>query len=90
MLLLPFSRPCGKSHKISLGVCGRFTSAELLSVSISIMVVFIWIMTGEKKTSFSLYAAVALAVATLAAEMPRSGRRGNFHHDGAVMLLCAN
>ena len=74
MLLLPFSRPCGKSHKISLGVCGRFTSAELLSVSISIMVVFIWIMTGEnKKTSFSLYAAVALAVATLAAEMPRSG-----------------
>ncbi len=44
----------------------------------------------RKKTSFSLYAAVALAVATLAAEMPRSGRRGNFHHDGAVMLLCVN
>ena len=49
------SRPCGKSHKISLGVCGRFTSAELLSVSISIMVVFIWIMTGEKKNQEFLF-----------------------------------
>eukprot|EP00095_Tigriopus_kingsejongensis_P008917 maker-scaffold279_size225217-snap-gene-1.19 protein:Tk08917 transcript:maker-scaffold279_size225217-snap-gene-1.19-mRNA-1 annotation:"hypothetical protein DAPPUDRAFT_314171" len=50
-LLLPMCqyimRPCGKSKRISLGVCGRFTSAELLSFSISIMVVFIWIMTGH-------------------------------------------
>jgi len=53
-LLLPMCqylmRPCGggkKKHKISLGVCGRFTSAELLSVGISVAVVFIWIMTGH-------------------------------------------
>lgn len=50
-LLLPMCqylmRPCGKSNKISLGVCGRFTSAELLSFSISLVVVFIWIMTGH-------------------------------------------
>ena len=41
-----FFRPCGRTNKISLGFCGRFTSAELLSFSISMMVVFIWIMTG--------------------------------------------
>lgn len=51
-LLLPMCqylmRPCGRTKtKISLGMCGRFTSAELLSVSISISVVFIWIMTGH-------------------------------------------
>jgi hypothetical protein len=40
-------RPCRKRNKISLGVWGRFTSAELLSVSISIMVVWVWIMTGK-------------------------------------------
>ena len=40
-------RPCGKRNKISLGMWGRFTSAELLSVSISICVVWVWIMTGE-------------------------------------------
>jgi len=50
-LLLPMCqylmRPCGKGHKISLGYCGRFTPAELLSISISMLVVFIWIMTGH-------------------------------------------
>jgi len=50
-LLLPMCqylmRPCGRSTKISLGFCGRFTSAELLSFSISLLVVFIWIMTGH-------------------------------------------
>jgi len=50
-LLLPMCqylmRPCAKKHKISLGVWGRFTSAELLSVSISICVVWVWIMTGH-------------------------------------------
>jgi len=50
-LLLPMCqylmRPCGRSNKISLGFCGRFTSAELLSFSISMLVVFIWIMTGH-------------------------------------------
>merc|ERR1712004_181195 len=50
-LLLPMCqylmRPCGRSTKISLGFCGRFTSAELLSFTISMMVVFVWIMTGH-------------------------------------------
>jgi len=50
-LLLPMCqylmRPCGKRNKISLGMWGRFTSAELLSVSISICVVWVWIMTGH-------------------------------------------
>ena len=49
-LLLPMCqylmRPCGKKNKISLGFAGRFTYAELLSVSISILVVWVWIMTG--------------------------------------------
>ena len=43
-------RPCGKKNKISLGFAGRFTYAELLSVSISILVVWVWIMTGNAKT----------------------------------------
>ena len=51
-LLLPMCqylmRPCGKKNKISLGFAGRFTYAELLSVSISILVVWVWIMTGDK------------------------------------------
>ena len=47
MLLIYFSRPCGRKTKISLGFCGRFSSAELLSFSISLLVVFIWIMTGH-------------------------------------------
>ena len=42
-------RPCGKKNKISLGFAGRFTYAELLSVSISILVVWVWIMTGNAK-----------------------------------------
>jgi len=50
-LLLPMCqylmRPCGKKNKISLGFAGRFTYAELLSVSISILVVWVWIMTGH-------------------------------------------
>merc|ERR1719215_637072 len=40
-------RPCGRSTKISLGFCGRFTSAELLSFSISILVVCVWVLTGH-------------------------------------------
>jgi len=50
-LLLPMCqylmRPCGKKNKISCGFAGRFTYAELLSVSISILVVWVWIMTGH-------------------------------------------
>ena len=50
-LLLPMCqylvRPCASKGKISLGVCGRFTLAELLSVTISIVVVCIWVLTGH-------------------------------------------
>ena len=33
--------------KISLGVCGRFTLAELVSVLVSVGVVCIWVLTGH-------------------------------------------
>merc|ERR1719288_680336 len=48
-LLLPmcqyFLRPCGRYNKISLGCCGKFTSAELTSFTISTLLVFTWVMT---------------------------------------------
>jgi len=50
-LLLPMCqylvRPCTSKGKISLGMCGRFTLAELLSLSISILVVCVWVVTGH-------------------------------------------
>jgi len=53
-LLLPMCqylvRPCSstpKNSKISLGLCGRFTLAELLSVTVSIGVVCVWVLTGH-------------------------------------------
>merc|ERR1719347_1724380 len=50
-LLLPMCqymvRPCSSKNKISLGVCGRFTLAELLSVGISVSVVCVWVLTGH-------------------------------------------
>merc|ERR1719166_747937 len=50
-LLLPMCqylvRPCASKGKISLGLCGRFTLAELLSVAISICVVCVWVLTGH-------------------------------------------
>lgn len=50
-LLLPmcqyFLRPCGRNAKLSLGFCGRFSMAELISLSISTLIVFIWIITGH-------------------------------------------
>jgi len=50
-LLLPMCqylvRPCASKGKISLGVCGRFTLAEILSVGISISVVCVWVLTGH-------------------------------------------
>merc|ERR1719166_620981 len=50
-LLLPMCqylvRPCSNKGKISLGVCGRFTLAEILSVAISICVVCVWVLTGH-------------------------------------------
>merc|ERR1719356_884722 len=50
-LLLPMCqylvRPCSSKGKISLGLCGRFTLAEILSVGISICVVCVWVLTGH-------------------------------------------
>lgn len=50
-LLLPMSqyliRPCSTGQKISFGVCGRFTAAEILSFFLSFMLVCIWVLTGH-------------------------------------------
>jgi len=51
-LLLPMCQylvqPCSSAKgKISLGLCGRFTLAELLSVTVSIGVVCVWVLTGH-------------------------------------------
>lgn len=50
-LLLPMCqyiiRPCNDGNRISLGCCGRFTAAELLSFTMSITVVCIWVLTGH-------------------------------------------
>merc|ERR1719166_880924 len=50
-LLLPMCqylvRPCASKGKISLGLCGRFTLAEILSVGISVCVVCVWVLTGH-------------------------------------------
>ncbi|KAK3908632.1 Signal peptide peptidase-like 3 [Frankliniella fusca] len=50
-LLLPMCqyiiRPCSDGNKISFGVCGRFTGAELLSFSLALFIVCIWVLTGH-------------------------------------------
>jgi len=51
-LLLPMCqylvRPCSSGKgKVSLGPCGRFSMAELVSLTISIVVVCIWVLTGH-------------------------------------------
>ncbi|XP_014477072.1 PREDICTED: signal peptide peptidase-like 3 [Dinoponera quadriceps] len=50
-LLLPMCqyiiRPCSDGNKISFGICGRFTGAELLSFSLSVSIVCIWVLTGH-------------------------------------------
>lgn len=40
-------RPCSDGNRMSLGVCGRFTAAELFSFTLAITVVCIWVMTGS-------------------------------------------
>lgn len=40
-------RPCTDGQRMSLGCCGRFTAAELLSFTMAITVVCIWVMTGH-------------------------------------------
>ncbi|KAL8577462.1 Signal peptide peptidase-like 3 [Nucella lapillus] len=49
-LLLPMCQyliPCAGPQKISLGPCGRVTVAEIVSSSLSFMIVCVWIMTGH-------------------------------------------
>ncbi|UYV70729.1 SPPL3 [Cordylochernes scorpioides] len=50
-LLLPMCqyliRPCSDGTKISFGMCGRFTSAELVSFALSVTIVCIWVLTGH-------------------------------------------
>jgi len=50
-LLLPMcqyvARPCLDNTKVSLGVCGRFTAAEVLSFVVSLGIVGVWVVTGH-------------------------------------------
>lgn len=50
-LLLPMCqyliRPCSSGKKISFGTCGRFTAAELVSFSLSVAIVCVWVLTGH-------------------------------------------
>lgn len=50
-LLLPMCqyiiRPCTDGNRISFGFCGRFTAAELLSFTLSVSIVCIWVLTGH-------------------------------------------
>ncbi|XP_022667328.1 signal peptide peptidase-like 3 isoform X1 [Varroa jacobsoni] len=50
-LLLPMCqyimRPCSNGQKISFGVCGRFTAAELASFALSLAIVCVWVLTGH-------------------------------------------
>lgn len=50
-LLLPMCqyaiKPCSTGQKISFGVCGRFTAAEIMSFCMSFFIVCIWVLTGH-------------------------------------------
>ncbi|KAL5016823.1 hypothetical protein ScPMuIL_006412 [Solemya velum] len=50
-LLLPMCqyviRPCSSGQKISFGLCGRFTAAEILSFCMSFFIVCVWVLTGH-------------------------------------------
>ncbi|KAF3848981.1 hypothetical protein F7725_015478 [Dissostichus mawsoni] len=67
-LLLPMcqyvTKPCAPVNKISFGCCGRFTLAELLSFSLSVLLVLIWVLTGHWLLMDAL--AMGLCVAMIA------------------------
>ncbi|PVD31739.1 hypothetical protein C0Q70_07157 [Pomacea canaliculata] len=50
-LLLPMCQymiqPCAGAQKISFGMCGRFTAAEIVAFCLSFMIVCVWILTGH-------------------------------------------
>lgn len=61
----------GSACRISFGCCGRFTLAELLSFSLSVMLVMIWVLTGHwllmdgtRGDPLSLWAPVVLLTAS--------------------------
>ncbi|MCL4133258.1 UNVERIFIED_CONTAM: hypothetical protein GTU68_037118 [Idotea baltica] len=50
-LLLPMCqyiiKPCSDNKKISFGMCGRFTGAEIMSFCFSVSIVCVWVLTGH-------------------------------------------
>ncbi|XP_043211441.1 signal peptide peptidase-like 3 [Amphibalanus amphitrite] len=50
-LLLPMCQymiaSCSDGSKISFGLCGRYTSAEIVSLGVSVTIVCVWILTGH-------------------------------------------
>lgn len=50
-LLLPMCqyiiRPCSDGNRISFGMCGRYTSAEIFSFVLALSIVCVWVMTGH-------------------------------------------
>jgi len=50
-LLLPMCqyiiKPCSDNKKISFGMCGRFTGAEIISFMLSVSIVCVWVLTGH-------------------------------------------
>ncbi|XP_065054668.1 signal peptide peptidase-like 3 [Rhopilema esculentum] len=68
-LLLPLfqylTSPCFNPNiKISFGICGRFTSAEVMSLIASAVIVLMWILTGHWLLMDAL--AMALCIAMIA------------------------
>lgn len=50
-LLLPMCqyiiRPCTDGNRISFGMCGRYTSAEIFSFALALSIVCVWVLTGH-------------------------------------------
>lgn len=50
-LLLPMCqyiiKPCSDNKKISFGMCGRFTGAEIISFMMAVSIVCVWVLTGH-------------------------------------------
>ena len=42
-----FFSTVGFSFRISFGVCGRFTVAEIISFCLSFVIVCVWVLTGH-------------------------------------------
>uniref|UniRef100_A0A5S6QQY2 Signal peptide peptidase-like 3 n=1 Tax=Trichuris muris TaxID=70415 RepID=A0A5S6QQY2_TRIMR len=67
-LFLPLSesllKPCSDGHRISFGLLGRYTAAEILSLFTSLTLLFAWLMTGHWLLMDAL--AVGLSVSFIA------------------------